>query len=44
METLIEMATNLRESATDINEALNEAENFLQILHNLAVEVTFFCH
>ncbi|XP_060557298.1 dysferlin-like isoform X3 [Ruditapes philippinarum] len=38
METLIEMATNLRESATDINEALNEAENFLQILHNLAVE------
>ncbi|KAL4231637.1 hypothetical protein ACF0H5_009217 [Mactra antiquata] len=38
MESLIEMATHLRENATDINEALNEAENFVQILKNLAIE------
>lgn len=41
LESLIEMATNLRENATDINEALSEAENFLQILRNLAVEVKY---
>lgn len=39
LESLVEMATNLRENATDINEALNEAENFVQILRNLANEV-----
>lgn len=39
LESMVEMATNLRENATDINEALNEAENFVQILRNLANEV-----
>ena len=39
LESLVEMATSLRENATDINDALNEAENFVQILRNLAVEV-----
>ncbi|XP_052773227.1 myoferlin-like isoform X7 [Mya arenaria] len=38
LESLREMATNLRENATDVSEALSEAENFIQILKNIAVE------
>ena len=33
------MATHLKENATDVNDALNEVENYLQIIKNLSVEV-----
>ena len=36
----MEMAAHLKENATDVNDALNEVENYLQILRNLAVEVS----
>ena len=39
LEALVEMAAHLKENATDVNDALNEVENYLQILKNLAVEV-----
>ncbi|KAH3789668.1 hypothetical protein DPMN_167854 [Dreissena polymorpha] len=39
LENLQEQATHLRENATDINDALAEVENFVEILRNLAVEV-----
>ena len=43
LEALVEMAAHLKENATDVNDALNEVENYLQIIKNLAVEVqTFF--
>ena len=41
LETIVEMAMHLKENATDVNDALNEVENFLQMLKNLSVEVGF---
>ncbi|KAK3589425.1 hypothetical protein CHS0354_020754 [Potamilus streckersoni] len=38
LESIIEMATHLSENATDINEALNEVENYLQMLKNMCIE------
>lgn len=39
LEAIVEMATTLKENATDVNDALSEVENYLQMLKNLAVEV-----
>ena len=37
---IVKSARKLREMATDVNEALSEAETFLALLRNLAVEVS----
>ena len=39
LEAIVEMAMHLKENATDVNDALNEVENYLQILKNLSIEV-----
>ena len=44
LEAIVEMAMHLKENATDVNDALNEVENYLQILKNLSIEVILiFC-
>lgn len=39
LQYVVEEATKLRETATDINEALAEVENYLACLKNLTIEV-----
>jgi len=39
LQTILESAAQLKDNATDVRETLNEAENFLQMLKNLAQEV-----
>ena len=39
LETIVREASNLRENATDINDALSEVENYLGVLDNLCIEV-----
>ncbi|KAL5022080.1 hypothetical protein ScPMuIL_001235 [Solemya velum] len=38
LDTIKGMAVKLRESATDVNQALSEVDNFVQMLKNLATE------
>nr|KAG5693813.1 hypothetical protein BaRGS_004421 [Batillaria attramentaria] len=38
LAAIMDMAVKLRESATDVTEALSEVENYLQILRNVTVE------
>jgi hypothetical protein len=43
MEHIVEQATKLRVSATDINDALGDVEGYLASLEHLAVEVRWGC-
>ena len=39
LDHIVAEATKLRESATDVSEALHEADNYLQLLKSLSIEV-----
>ena len=40
----MEEATKLRESATDVAEAMTEIEGYMQRLKDIAVEVRLWCY
>lgn len=40
LASISDMALKLRESATDVTEALSDVETYLQILNNMAIEVS----